>query len=590
MKRAAEIALALVLGVVTAPVLLLAAIAIALNSRGPVLFVQKRLGRGERPFRLYKLRTMYSGTGDHASHEVDSGAITRVGRFLRRSKLDEVPQLLNVLKGEMSFVGPRPGLPGQGELAAARRQAGVFAINPGITGLAQVRAIDMSDPELLARVDREYMQTQSLAGDLSLLARTFAGAGRGDAALAQGNEPVRILLANRYFWPDTPPDATILRAILLDLASAGHQVTIWTEQPNYKPGVAVQTCAKYEICDGLRVERFGRLPFWNKVKAVHDLDKLLFPVRIVLKALRSRLKGRRFDIVWTATQPPVLNAFGSLLAARILGGKLLYHCLDIYPELGPMAGLWRETGVLHRIMLWLDNFTMRRMGMAVVPGEDMAETLRRRPVANDKIRIISNFTLDANQRTNRPAAKQEDAFTFIFAGNLGRFQDLHLFVAAMELLGNVAEIRLRFLGEGRELANLQAAAAANPAIEFLPHLPFAQAKGIIAAANVGIVSIQPDIYRVAYPSKTQTYLDLDLPVLVLVEQTSELARMVQDHDVGRVIAARTPEAIAAAMREMWLDRGSVQRMAGNARKTGQALFSREIAATRFRELVVELAG
>jgi O-antigen biosynthesis protein WbqP len=123
---------------------------------------------------------MYLNTGDAPSHETKASAITPVGHFLRRTKLDELPQLWNILKGEMSFVGPRPCLPSQVELIAARRRRGVYAIRPGITGVAQVAGVDMSDPERLAKLDAVYLAEYSLMTDLRLIMATLFGAGRGD--------------------------------------------------------------------------------------------------------------------------------------------------------------------------------------------------------------------------------------------------------------------------------------------------------------------------------------------------------------------------------------------------------------------------
>ena len=181
MKRLADILLSLVL---LGPALLICVTAFVLiwiETRSNPLFVQTRVGRTQRPFRLFKLRTMAVDTGNRASHEVSSDQITRTGKFLRRSKIDELPQVLNVLKGDMSFVGPRPCLPGQTELIAARQALGVFAIRPGITGAAQLAGIDMSTPELLAKADAAYLATQSLSGDLRIILQTAIGAGRGDA-------------------------------------------------------------------------------------------------------------------------------------------------------------------------------------------------------------------------------------------------------------------------------------------------------------------------------------------------------------------------------------------------------------------------
>ena len=122
------------------------------------------------------------GTPDRPSHEMGSAHITRLGGALRRTKLDELPQLLNIVRGEMSFVGPRPCLPSQTDLIELRRKNNVLSLRPGITGMAQVRGIDMSEPARLAAVDAEYIDRQSIGTDLSLIWKTVFGAGRGDAA------------------------------------------------------------------------------------------------------------------------------------------------------------------------------------------------------------------------------------------------------------------------------------------------------------------------------------------------------------------------------------------------------------------------
>ena len=159
------------------PVILAAVLAIRATSAGPGIFSQERVGRGGIPFRCHKLRTMLAGTESVPTHEVSAARITPLGRFLRRSKLDELPQLWNVLKGEMSLVGPRPCLPTQVALVEERRRRGVAALRPGITGIAQVRGVDMADPARLARIDAEYLAAASLAFDFRVLLRTFLGAG-----------------------------------------------------------------------------------------------------------------------------------------------------------------------------------------------------------------------------------------------------------------------------------------------------------------------------------------------------------------------------------------------------------------------------
>jgi O-antigen biosynthesis protein WbqP len=175
LNRSLDIAIAVALAVFALPLVLIAAICIASTSRGRILFLQERIGRFERPFRCCKLRTMYEGTKSQPTHEVGEHAVMPVGRWLRRLKFDELPQLWNVLRGDMSLVGPRPCLPGQLELIRRRRELGVYGLRPGMTGLSQVRGIDMSAPEKCALTDVEYLKARSLSLDVKILFATLTG-------------------------------------------------------------------------------------------------------------------------------------------------------------------------------------------------------------------------------------------------------------------------------------------------------------------------------------------------------------------------------------------------------------------------------
>jgi len=161
------------------PVLLLLTV-IGFFDTGSPIFRQERVGRHKKPFTLVKFRTMRKDTASVASHLASADAITSFGRFLRRTKLDELPQLWNVLKGEMSLVGPRPCLFNQKELIAEREQRGVLNVRPGITGLAQVKDIDMSTPTLLAETDQKMLQSLTVGAYFKYILMTVAGKGAGD--------------------------------------------------------------------------------------------------------------------------------------------------------------------------------------------------------------------------------------------------------------------------------------------------------------------------------------------------------------------------------------------------------------------------
>jgi O-antigen biosynthesis protein WbqP len=161
------------------PILVLLIILGYLDNGSPI-FKQERVGKNMKPFRLYKFRSMNVNTKSVATHLASSNSITKLGKFLRASKLDELPQLFNVLIGDMSLVGPRPNLFNQHELIEYRSKRGVYDFRPGITGLAQIQRVDMSTPELLAEIDSEMTSNLSLLLYVKLIILTIVGKGSGD--------------------------------------------------------------------------------------------------------------------------------------------------------------------------------------------------------------------------------------------------------------------------------------------------------------------------------------------------------------------------------------------------------------------------
>ena len=183
MKRLVDIAGALAGLVVLSPLLLGLALAVRLDSPGPALHWSKRVGRYNCIFRMPKFRTMRTGAPDVATHLLADPDqwITPLGRFLRRTSLDEIPQLWSVLKGDMSLVGPRPALFNQDDLVALRTQAGVDRLRPGLTGWAQINGRDELPIPQKVELDRQYLERMSLAFDLRIMAGTARAAmtGRG---------------------------------------------------------------------------------------------------------------------------------------------------------------------------------------------------------------------------------------------------------------------------------------------------------------------------------------------------------------------------------------------------------------------------
>ena len=182
MIRIFDIILSLVGLTLLSPIFLVLIVMGYLDTGSPI-FRQTRVGQNKKPFSLFKFRSMRVNTQSVSTHLVQASSITKWGSFLRKTKLDEIPQLLNVLKGDMSFVGPRPNLLNQIDLLKERDARGVYSVRPGITGLAQLKTIDMSTPELLAETDAIMIHEISLMKYFKYIIQTLSGKGFGDRVI-----------------------------------------------------------------------------------------------------------------------------------------------------------------------------------------------------------------------------------------------------------------------------------------------------------------------------------------------------------------------------------------------------------------------
>jgi O-antigen biosynthesis protein WbqP len=175
-------------GIVLLSPILIALIVIGYFDTGSPIFRQERVGKGKKSFRLMKFRSMHVNAPSVATHLASASSITPFGTFLRKSKLDELPQLWNVFVGDMSLVGPRPNLFNQEVLIHERDSRGVYSVPPGITGLAQINKIDMSTPQLLAEIDTKMIQELNTLGYFKYIFLTVFGKGFGDRIVKENKK------------------------------------------------------------------------------------------------------------------------------------------------------------------------------------------------------------------------------------------------------------------------------------------------------------------------------------------------------------------------------------------------------------------
>lgn len=174
MKRAFDFTVSLILIIILSPLFLLLSLIVLIDAGSPVIFRQYRVGKDNKLFYIYKFRTMRRGVRNVATAELTDSEkyITKSGRILRKTSLDELPQLVNVLRGDMSFVGPRPLIPEEKEIRALRKEYNVYSVRPGITGWAQINGRDSLSIEEKALFDKEYIDKQSVLFDIKILFRT----------------------------------------------------------------------------------------------------------------------------------------------------------------------------------------------------------------------------------------------------------------------------------------------------------------------------------------------------------------------------------------------------------------------------------
>lgn len=401
--------------------------------------------------------------------------------------------------------------------------------------------------------------------------------------------PIRIMAVHRYYYPDTPPYATILRHIVRQWVADGHEVDVLTSQPSYKKSAGVSKRASVETLDGARVSRIN-LPPEHGRPLVRLLNTLRFFLAIILRAVRGH-----YDAIMVSTAPPVIPGLAGRIAARLTGARLVYHCMDIHPEIGKISGDFSNP-LVYRALEHLDAGTCKHAERVVVLSDDMAEAVRsRKGCADVRLEVINNFALRPEKDEQQIPLPDlpEGEVRLLFAGNIGRFQGLEHFVDAFHRLAERGRMdaHLVFMGEGAALSELKqrAKGPGESLIHFLPHQPVAVATAMMQRVELGVVSLVGGIYKYAYPSKTTTYIDNGCPMLVAVEKTSRLAHDVEAAGIGKVVEPGDPEGITAVIEAVLDDPTLISAMKTNV-SAAAAQHEMSRVLSRWSGLIKDVSG
>lgn len=405
------------------------------------------------------------------------------------------------------------------------------------------------------------------------------------------SRPLRVLAIHRYYWPDAPPYATLLRAIVERWHEDGHRVYVLSSQPSYKPESALERRPRVEVIDHatvcripMRPDRSGRLQ--------RLFNTVWFPVVMAGRILL----GRRYDHVMCSTAPPVLLGAAVSATARLRRAQFIYHCMDLHPEIGALTGEFSHP-LVYRVMERLELATCRRASAIIVLSGDMRDALLRRDAdLADRIVVLNNFELpdyDASNSGLSPLSADSQRLRIAFTGNIGRFQGLEAITEA--ILADDARldgVELVFMGEGAAKKSLEALTASAPSerrgrVVFLPHGSPSSARALLRTADVGLVSLIPNVIRYAYPSKTATYLSEGLPLLVAVELDTELADLVISEGIGLHLPVDNEAVLMQRFLALIEHRDELPEMARRAHKVWERKFSADVLLQRWSELLAE---
>lgn len=336
---------------------------------------------------------------------------------------------------------------------------------------------------------------------------------------------MRVTVIHRYFWPDPVPYATMLRSIATRWAGLGHHVRV----------VTAKSARRRPECE-LPVATTAVVPeAWGGRAQLANL--LVFPLGVAARLLRSS----RAEVIMCSTAPQVTLGAVISTVAKLQRSRFIYHCMDIHPEIGVLSGDFANP-VIRRVLRWIDTGTMRRASRIIVLSEDMKRAvIDRDPALRSKTVIMNNFALPAEPDSPTSIGEPDPGrLRVVFTGNLGRFQGLEHVIRAAHKVRDDVSMEVIFMGQGRAAPDLKKLATALPSrpnvhFHFLPQGPVSEARALMRTAHVGIVSLTPGIVKYAYPSKTATYAQEGLPLLVICDPGCELADTIRTHHLGWAI-------------------------------------------------------
>lgn len=531
-KRGMDIILSFGGLVVLSPILAGIAIAIKIDDPGPVLFTQKRVGKNKEYFKLHKFRSMKMSTPhDTPTHMLENPEqyITKVGKFLRAHSLDELPQIWDIFIGNMSVIGPRPGLWNQDVLTAERDRYGANDVKPGLTGWAQINGRDELEIPDKAKLDGEYVQKIGLWMDIKCFLGSLGVFAHDDSVVEGGtgemkktlnqdeNEKKKILVICQYY----KPEPFRISDICEEMVRRGHEVQVVTGYPNYPEGILYEGYGKGKHIDeeinGVKVHRCYTVPRQTgSVKRLLNYYSYAVSSTIYVKSKDCIASdGKPFDVVFCNQLSPVMMADAAIAYKKKYKVPVVMYCLDLWPESLIAGGITRESSI-YKFFHHVSKKIYRQMDKILITSRMFSGYLNSEfSIEEDKIEYLPQYAEGIFEQI--PPREEDGVFNFMFAGNIGAVQSVETVVKAAEILKD-EPVKIHIVGGGTDMERLQKLGKDLENIVFYGRRPLEEMPEFYAKADAMLITLKADpVLSLTLPGKVQSYMAVGKTIIGAID-------------------------------------------------------------------------
>ena len=596
-KRIIDIVLSFAGLVVLSPAYLAIAIAIMIDDPGPILFTQKRVGKNKEYFKLHKFRSMKMSTPhDVPTHMLENPEqyITRVGKFLRAHSLDELPQIWDIFIGNMSIIGPRPGLWNQDVLTAERDKYGANDVKPGLTGWAQINGRDELKLQDKAKLDGEYVNKIGLLMDIKCFLGSVHVFGKDDSVVEGGTGKMKkvdldkeikkkILVICQYYYPENFQITPICER----LAKDGFEITVLTGLPNYPTGVIpneYKNDRRDEWINGVHVLRcyeIGR----KKGAAGLALNYISYWWSATMKV--RHLSGD-YDLVFVYQLSPITMGIPAIKYAKRNKMPMLLYCCDLWPESIKMY-IKNENNPIFKYFKRISRRVYSASDYILTQSNSFIKYLNEtHSIPLDKIEYLPAFADD--RYLTEDFVPDNDIIDFVFLGNLGIAQDLIAVLTAVKQIKDIPNFKVHFVGDGSMLKEMKEFVAENELeniVCFYGRRPVDEMPKYYKLADACIVSLNAENQTGwTLPSKVQGYMAAGKPIIGMISGSAK--EVISEAKCGLCVEAGDIKGLADIMRDFIINHKQYEVYGENGRNYFVQNYKKDIFMNKLESKLREM--